>query len=103
MKYRLVISLFLLGAQPALACHHFRVWRFHTPQRCSYARPASLRHPHFRSYLHPHPSVQIVPPAPPARPADPAPMDVAPTVAPRTERDTGLAALREKLLEGQPK
>jgi len=34
-----VIPMLLLGVQPniAEACHHYKIWHYRTPQRCSYS------------------------------------------------------------------
>lgn len=106
MKHRLALSLLLLAAQPiapAAACHFYRYWHFHTPQHCSYSHLArSLRHPiHYPRLL-----AQIDRPAPSETPAikqevsvrEIAPAPVAPVVQ-KTEREIGLEALREKMLE----
>ena len=37
---RLVLALcFLLSAEPALACHHFAVWKYPIPQSCKVRAP----------------------------------------------------------------
>lgn len=103
IKHRLALSALLLAAQPiapAAACHHFRWWHFHTPQRCSYAHlTRSLRRPmHYPRML-----AQIDRPEPIETP--PIKQDVSATtreiapVAPKTEREIGLEALREKMNE----
>ena len=39
-----VVALMLVNAQPALACHKFRVWNYPTPQHCGIIR-AEAAHP----------------------------------------------------------
>jgi hypothetical protein len=58
-----LVLIFLLSAQPALACHHYRSWSYPWPQSCK----ISIAHTpvHQRTWF-----VEIAPtPAPPPAPA----------------------------------
>jgi len=80
---RLVLSVALLFAASPAAAHCYRYWHYPTAQRCS----VRLAHHHSRATM-----LAQLSPTPPPRPTREAP-------APKTERDRGLEALREKMGE----
>ena len=61
---RLALALcFLLGAEPALACHHFAVWKYPIPQSCKASSVRSARAPHrtWFAEVKPEPAPQPTP------------------------------------------
>ena len=65
--------VFVLSAEPALACHRYHSWSYPWPQSCRVAHVAPVHH---RAW------VVNVAPTPPAPPPAPAPVVEAPAVNP---------------------
>jgi hypothetical protein len=107
-KMLMVMTLIAATIQPAWACHHFHVWHYRFPQRCSVAASRDHRRPTVAQRgpetpvspvkgpeEDPHSKAKIPPAAGPAAP------DPGPPLTEEEEHAVGVEQLKKALEKGQ--